>query len=344
MNQQRTSPERGFVRLSRQSEAPARVAILAPSGVRMLNVVGPYDVFASANRLHEGGAIYRPEILSTKAGWIAGACGLRLAADRTVADRDETIDTLVITGPLEPTQALADATAIAWVMRRGSSIRRCASVCTGGFILAAAGLLDGRRATTHWRHAREFAQRFPAINVQADQIFVRDGSLWTSAGVTAGIDLALALVEEDHGRALALAVARDLVVFLKRPGGQSQFSLHLAAQTTRESAIHEVQAWALDHLSSDLSTLSLAARAGMSVRNFSRVFRREALTTPARFVEAARVDAARRMLEESRLPVKRIAADSGFGTIERMRRAFRNRLGTSPPEYRRRFRSTEGNG
>jgi transcriptional regulator GlxA family with amidase domain len=344
VNQQRASAGRGFVPAHHQREAPARVAILAPSGVRMLNVVGPYDVFASANRLHAGRAIYRLEIVSTTTGWITGTSGLRLAADRSVADGDETIDTLLVAGPREPTQALADATAIAWVMRLGSSIRRCAAVCTGGFILAAAGLLDGRRATTHWRHAREFAERFPAIEVQADHIFVRDGSLWTSAGVTAGIDLALALVEEDHGRALALAVARDLVVFLKRPGGQSQFSLHLAAQITRESPIQKVQAWVLDHLSSDLSTLSLAKRAGMSVRNFGRVFRQEALTTPARFVEAARVDAARRMLEETRLPLKRIAADSGFGTIERMRRAFRNHLATSPPEYRRRFRSTEGNG
>jgi transcriptional regulator GlxA family with amidase domain len=211
-------------------------------------------------------------------------------------------------------------------------------VCTGAFFLGAAGLLDGLNATTHWQHAAELAERFPAAKVVPDQIYVEDGSLYTSAGVTAGIDLALKLIEDDHGRDLALMVARRLVVFLKRPGGQSQFSAHLAAQITNEGRIQSVQHWILDHLSLDLTLTSLAGRAAMSVRNFTRVFQNETGITPADFVEMARVDSARRLLEESDTPLQRVASRCGFASPDTMRRAFLRRIGTGPSDYRERFR------
>ena len=216
--------------------------------------------------------------------------------------------------------------------------RRYGSVCTGAFFLGAAGLLDGLSATTHWQHAAELAERFPAAKVVPDQIYVEDGPLYTSAGVTAGIDLALKLIEDDHGRELALKVARRLVVFLKRPGGQSQFSAHLAAQIASEGRIQSVQHWILDHLSLDLTLTVLADRAGMSVRNFTRVFQSETGLTPSNFVEMARVDAARRLLEDTDTPLQRVASRCGFASPDTMRRAFLRQIGTGPSDYRERFR------
>jgi transcriptional regulator GlxA family with amidase domain len=213
-------------------------------------------------------------------------------------------------------------------------------VCTGAFVLAAAGLLDGRRATTHWRSCASLARRYPQITVDADPIFVRDGNIYTSAGVTAGMDLALALVEEDHGREVALHVARELVLFLRRPGGQSQFSAQLAVQAADREPLRELQAWIADHLDQDLSIPALAARVAMSERNFARVFTREVGVTPARFVETARIEAARRRLEESSHGVEAVAAQCGFGTAESMRRTFLRRLRVPPSAYRHRFTST----
>jgi transcriptional regulator GlxA family with amidase domain len=219
------------------------------------------------------------------------------------------------------------------------NVRRIGSVCSGAFILAEAGLLDGRRATTHWGWCKELAQRYPRVKVDPDPIFVRDGSIYTSAGVTAGMDLALALVEEDHGRELALRVARQLVLFLRRPGGQSQFSAQLAVQAADREPLRELQAWIADHLNQDLSVEALADRVAMSPRNFARVFSREVGVTPARFVEQARVEAARRRLEESAHGVDAIASQCGFGTAESMRRAFLRRLHVPPSAYRHRFAS-----
>jgi transcriptional regulator GlxA family with amidase domain len=199
-------------------------------------------------------------------------------------------------------------------------------------------LLDGLNVTTHWQHATELAERFPAAGIVPDQIFVQDGTLWTSAGVTAGIDLALKLIEDDHGRDVALSVARRLVVFLKRPGGQSQFSAHLAAQLASEGRIQSVRHWILDHLSLELTVNTLAARAAMSVRNFTRLFQQETGITPAEFVEMARVDSARRLLEDSDKPLQRVASSCGFANPDTMRRAFLRRVGTGPSEYRERFR------
>jgi transcriptional regulator GlxA family with amidase domain len=216
--------------------------------------------------------------------------------------------------------------------------RRFGSVCTGAFVLAAAGLLDGRRVATHWHHTKELAAFRPAVTVDEDAIFVKDGHLYTSAGVTAGIDLALALVEEDHGRDVALGVARELVVFARRPGGQTQFSVHLAAQAAEPGGIGDVQRWALDHPSADLSVESCARRAGMSARHFARVFAREVGATPAAWIEAVRIERARALLEETARGVDDVASRCGFGTSETMRRAFVRRLGVAPTAYRERFR------
>jgi transcriptional regulator GlxA family with amidase domain len=318
-------------------DAAMRVAILAPPGVQSLDVVGPLEVFWDAARQLGDPTAYEVEVLGTRAGPILGTGGLRILPDCTIDDPDQPIDTLLVggdprIGPVEPKVA-------AWLRRRAPSIRRYGSVCTGAFLLGAAGLLDGRRVTTHWECAARLQAEHPSAAVDADQIFIRDGALSTTAGVTAGMDLALALVEEDHGRDLALAVARYMVMYLKRPGGQSQFSSHLAAQLSERPVVQRVQDHVLANLNDDLSVEALATRAGMSPRNFSRVFRKETGTTPAGFVESARLEAARRMLEDSTTSLQRIAWQCGFGTVDGMRRAFIRNLGVGPHDYRQRFRS-----
>jgi len=243
---------------------------------------------------------------------------------------------LIVAGGPGVEAAAASPVLLDWLRQRATEARRVASVCTGAFLLAAAGILDGRRATTHWKFSASLAQRFPAIRVEADPIFLCDGSVWTSAGVTAGIDLALALVEEDLGRSVALAVARYLVVFLKRPGGQAQFSAALALQVTddRFGALHD---WIDGHLASDLSLSVLAEQDGMSERSFSRHYAQATGQTPARAIERLRVEAGRRLLSESRTPVKRIAQRCGFGSEETMRRSFLRLLAVTPQDYRSRF-------
>lgn len=317
-----------------------RIAILAPPGVQSLDVVGPAEVFWDASRRRHGPATYDLRIIGTSAGPISGTGGLRLVPDATIADLDEPIDTLLVGG--DPTLPPVDPKVIEWIARRAPEARRYGSICTGAFLLAEAGLLDGRRVTTHWETADELARRYPRVMVEPDRIFMRDGSLCTAAGVSAGMDLALALVEEDFGRDLALAVARYMVLFLKRPGGQSQFSAHLLAQATEKSRIRETQEYILDHLTDDLTVDKLARHAGMSTRNFARTFHRETGITPADFIRAARVDAARRLLEDSSLPLKQLAFESGFGTVGVMRRAFLNSIGVGPQDYRTRFQSTSG--
>jgi transcriptional regulator GlxA family with amidase domain len=263
--------------------------------------------------------------------------GLGLAADR-LPPIGAPLDTLMVAGGAGVQAAAADLVLVDWVRQRAMQARRVASVCTGAFLLAATGMLDGRRAATHWTVCAELARSFPAIRVESDPIFVRDGAVWTSAGVTAGIDLALALVEEDLGRTLALAVARYLVVFLKRPGGQAQFSTALSLQTAEDrfAALHE---WINRHLADDISLDLLASQAGMSERSFSRHYVEATGLTPARAVERLRVEAARRLLSETRLPVKRIAQRCGFGSEETMRRSFLRLLAATPQDYRARFSS-----
>jgi transcriptional regulator GlxA family with amidase domain len=264
-----------------------------------------------------------------------------LAPDRSLEQCKGPIDTLVCAGGTGARDACGDRELIDWLRAAARRSRRVASVCTGAFLLAEAGLLEGRRATTHWSACAALGRSHPAVRVEPDPIFVRDGDLYTSAGVTAGMDLALALVDEDLGREVALEVARWLVLFVRRPGGQSQFSAQLAAQTAEREPLRELQAWISDNLDADLSVPALARRACMSERNFARAFRREVGMTPAAYVEAVRVEGARNALEVAAAPVEQVARQAGFGTVETMRRAFRRRLGVSPGDYRNRFSSKE---
>jgi transcriptional regulator GlxA family with amidase domain len=315
------------------------IAIVVPHNAQSLDISGPLDAFLEANRQAPGRCNYDVRLLSVGPDRTVTAGGMSVVAHGSIFEDEQPIDTLLIAGTPDYAQAYADSPLRAWLRRHAPRSRRYGSVCTGAFFLGAAGLLDGFNVTTHWQHATELAERFPAAKVTPDQIFIQDGSLWTSAGVTAGIDLALKLIEDDHGRDVALSIARRLVVFLKRPGGQSQFSAHLAAQIATEGRIQAVQHWILEHLPLDLTVKALAARAGMSLRNFTRVFQEEARMTPGDFVEMARVDAARRLLEDTDKPLQRIASSCGFANPDMMRRAFLRRIGTGPSEYRERFRS-----
>jgi transcriptional regulator GlxA family with amidase domain len=320
------------------------VVLVAFAGAQVLDVTGPLEVFSQAARwLRETTKVaaspYTLEVVARRAGPIATSSGIRLLADRGVADVRAGVDTLLVAGGAGTEAAMKDELLLAWLRRMARRVRRLGSVCTGTFLLAEAGLLDGRRATTHWHFCRELARRYPRIVVEEDPIFVRDGSVCTSAGVTAGMDLALALVEEDHGRETALAVARQLVLFLKRPGGQSQFSTQLSVQTADREPLRAIQLWIADHLDEDLSVPVLARRCAMSERNFSRRFTLEVGTTPAAFVLRARVETARRRLEESSEGVDAIAAQCGFASAEVMRRAFLRTVRVPPSAYRMRFRS-----
>lgn len=324
--------------------AVRRVAVVAFPGVEILDVAGPLEVFAAAARLAtehepERRSPYAIEVLAASAGPLRTQSGIRLVADRPWDGVRTGVDTLLVAGGEGTIEAVQDRRLLTWLRRIAPRVRRIGSVCSGTFILAEAGLLDGRRATTHWSVCGLLAERYPKVRVEADPIFVRDGNVYSSAGVTAGIDLALALVEEDLGRDLALRTARQLVVFLKRPGGQSQFSAQLVAQTSEREPIRELQAWIADHPAANCGVGALARRVAMSGRNFARVFTREVGMTPARFVETTRVEAARRALEESSDGVEAVATRSGFGTAESMRRAFLRTLGVPPSAYRGRFRT-----
>jgi transcriptional regulator GlxA family with amidase domain len=315
------------------------IVVLAYDGTQSLDVVGPVEVFDVATR-HGITPPYRVEVVAPTAAPIVTTSGITITPTRALGDGRSAVDTFIVAGGQGVEAVAQDPAVIDAVRKVARRSRRVASVCTGSFILAKAGLLDGRRVTTHWASCRRLARQYPDLDVDPDPIFVRDGDIYTSAGVTAGIDLCLALVEEDHGRDLALAVARQLVVFLKRPGGQAQFSSHLSTQLAERDVLAEVQGWIADHLDADLSVPRLAARAAMSPRHFARVFRAETGVTPARFVEHARVEQARRRLEESGAGIEEIAHDCGFGTPETMRRAFLRLLWVGPAEYRQRFRAT----
>jgi transcriptional regulator GlxA family with amidase domain len=320
-----------------------RVAIVTYPDAQSLDVTGPFEVFAMTNQYvqeseRQAVAPYAIEILAARPGPVAMSSGMRICADRAYASVRSGIDTLVISGG-NVYAAAGDRQLRAWLQAMARKVRRLASVCSGAFILAEAGLLDGRRATTHWLGVALLQRRYPRITVEADAIFVRDGNVYTSAGVTAGIDLALALLEEDLGHPTALAVARRLVVFLKRPGGQSQFSSHLAAQAVPQGLLRDLPEWIVDHVDGDLSVEALAARAAMSPRNFARVFLRASGVTPAKFVERARIDAARRLLENDGLSLEDVAGRCGFASGEHMRRTFLRHLRVVPMDYRRRFRA-----
>jgi transcriptional regulator GlxA family with amidase domain len=312
------------------------VALVAFERFQLLDLAGPAEVFRAATRLGAEPPYEIRTLAPTRS--VTSESGICLTADGRVDADDDPIDTLVVVGGLGVREAVLDGRFVARVHTLAERSRRITSVCTGAYVLAAAGLLDGRRATTHWSACDDLAARFPDVTVEPDRIHVRDGDRWTSAGVTAGIDLALALVEDDHGPDLAHAVAQWLVVFVRRAGGQTQFSAQLAAGPARSEPIAELQRWLPDHLDEDLTVPVLAARAAMSPRSFARRFRTETGTTPAAFVEALRVEAARRLLETSDAPVAVVATTVGFGGPETLHRAFARRVGTTPDQYRRHFK------
>ncbi len=316
--------------------------MLAYPDVQMLDVTGPLEVFARTSRwLKEQGLreddVYSVELLGLKRGAFPASSGLRLHADRRFDEVGRGLDTLLIAGGVGAQRYHAHPPLVRWIRQQARGVRRLASICTGAFFLAEAGLLQGCRATTHWASCAKLARKYPGIQLEPDRIFVREGRLYTTAGVTAGMDLALALVEEDHGREVALEVARALVMFLRRPGGQAQFSAQLSVQLAEQEPLRELQAYILEHPREDLSVQSLARRVAMSPRNFARVFTREVGMPPARFVTSTRVETARRLLEESSEGLEAICARSGLGTPAAMRRAFLHAVGIPPGEYRERF-------
>lgn len=318
------------------------ITIFAPEKVHLLEIAGVRDAFFEANCKIESGQPYRVRLVTERGALEESASGARYLPDAGIRDMAEPSDTLIVAGPYGPPLPPSDA-ATQWLREQAAQTRRYGSTCTGAFLLAHAGLLAGRRATTHWQYAERLAADYPDIRVEPDRIFVRDGPVFSSAGVSAAIDLALALIEEDHGRALALWVARRLVVFLKRPGGQSQFSAALTAQTAATSPIDRIRLHILENPRTDLSLEALAGIAGVSPRHLSRLFRAELGMNPAAYVELTRIDIARRLLEDSSSPIKAIAYAGGFGSPTTLRRAFLRRIGVTPLHYRQSFQ-TAGSG
>lgn len=311
------------------------IAVVTFPQAQILDVTGPVEVFSTATRFLPQ-ASYRTELASSSGGTVTASCGM-LFASRPIAEIADEIDTLVVAGGADMRQPSADGHLLAHVRRLAGRARRVTSVCSGAFLLAAAGLLDGRRATTHWKECDLLQRQHPDVSVEPDAIYVRDGNVWTSAGVTAGIDLTLGLVADDHGRSAAATVARQLVVYLRRSGGQSQFSHMLAAQSADSEPIRDLLEWIPDHLDEDLSVGRLADRAHLSERQFRRVFKRELGVNPVDHVENVRLDAACNLLETTHNPIGEIARACGFGTPETMNRVFRRRLDITPGDHRDHF-------
>ena len=316
------------------------IAILACPGVQMLDVSGPLDVFAEANRQSRK-PHYLLQVVGTSARAIESSSGMRLLPSLSIFEEIKGLHTLLVAGAPGIAQAPVNRSAIDWVRRHARRARRYGSICSGAFTLAATGLLEGRRIATHWNVADELQQRYPGLTVEPDALYVRDGPVCTAAGVTAGMDLALALVEEDLGRELALRVASQLVMFFKRPGGQLQFSRHGVAEVAGRSTLQELQRWIGAHPAEDHSIAALAQRAGLSPRHFARVFQQEMGMTPGEYVERSRVEAARRLLEAGHESPKRVAADCGYANVNGLRRAFLRRLGTTPASYRRSYANAQ---
>ncbi|HLM83376.1 MAG TPA: helix-turn-helix domain-containing protein [Terriglobales bacterium] len=338
------------MRNSRNGTGPPKtIVFLAAPNTQILDVAGPFQVFVRAADLyiqeHPGRERpYKVVLASTSAQKaVLTNCGLVLTGTETYRTLQGPVDTLLIAGGSGLDEATRDKQLLAWLRRTAPRVRRSGSICTGAFLLAAAGLLDGKRVTTHWKWAADLAKRCKGAKVDPDPIFIRDGNTYTTAGVTAGMDLALALVEQDLGSALALRVARELVLYLRRAGGQSQFSTAMSLQASDRKQIEEIRAWALDHLDQNLPVEKLAAKAGMSPRNFARIFVKDTGTTPARFVERLRVEAARRRLEESPDKLEKIANDCGFRSITSLRRSFVRVLRVPPADYRHRFSESNTN-
>ncbi|SDR48918.1 transcriptional regulator, AraC family with amidase-like domain [Rhizobiales bacterium GAS113] len=317
-----------------------RIAMVVYPGITALDTVGPLEVFATANLIASligRKPLYDLQVIASHDRPVATSVGMSVNPSCKLEELVLPLDTLLVSGGLGQEEACKDAHLLQFLRSASRRVRRLGSICTGAFPLAEAGLLDGKRATTHWALARDLEKRYPKVTVQVDRIFIRDGNVYTSAGVTAGNDLALALIEEDQGRAFALRCARSMVVPFKRAGGQAQFSLQLQAQFASTPAVQRVQEWAAENISGDLSVTTLAARAGMSERNFARLFREATGMTPAEFVERLRVDAARRLLENPAQRRECIATECGFGSADTLRRVFQKRVGVTPSQYRDRF-------
>lgn len=333
-----------------------RIVFAVFPGFQILDLTGPHEVFVQAARRVADGAVV--ETVAALPGPVPSSGGLAVSATLTPEEVTGPVDTLIAVGGGGVHRACEDRDFIGWFARTSRRARRTASVCSGAFVLGAAGLLDGRRAVTHWSRCAELAERFPGVTVDPDPIFVRDvrdgsgssdgvrgadgsggssGEVWTSAGITAGIDLALAMVEADHGPEISRAIARQMVMFVQRPGGQAQFSTQLAAQRPDRSPLRDLLDWIADHLDGDLAVPALAARAGMSERNFTRVFRAEVGRTPAAYVESARIEAARRLIESTDTTVEAVARACGFGTVETLHRSFKRTVHVTPGEYRKHF-------
>jgi transcriptional regulator GlxA family with amidase domain len=324
-----------------ESRNPRRVVLLAHEQMNVLDLTGPMQALHTANRLQSGECPVRYALVvaSEHGGLIMTSAGLQVMTEPLASLEGVMIDTLMAPGGCRDDTYEVSPVVANWVSTHAERCRRVCSICTGAFLLAAAGQLDGRRAATHWQWAGRLASQYPALEVDAESIFVRDGRIWTSAGVTAGIDLTLALIEEDHGHRLAIEVARQLVVFIKRSGGQAQFSTPLAAQVSGGDVFDDLHAWMAAHLDADLRVEELAARACMAPRTFARAYRERTGRTPAKAVEWFRVEGARRALEETGDPLKRIAAHAGFNDEQALRRAFVRHLGVQPAEYRDHFQS-----
>jgi len=318
---------------------PRRIIVIVVPPVEELDLVGPLQVFGAANRL-SGKPVYSVEVVTNGSDMnVAGEGGfLSFLARRRFVEVRGTFDSLLLVCGVA-TRNARDAALFAWLRKTAPLVRRVGSVCVGSFLFAEAGLLDGKRATTHWKFGEELAKRYPNVRVETEPIWVKAGNIYTSAGISAGLDLALAWVEEDCGAMIAQEVAREFVLFLRRPGGQKQLSVSLSAQASETTAIQELQVWIADNLRRKLSVQTLAERAAMSVRNFERVFTRELGRTPSKYVLQLRVEAAQRQLERSENGLKQIALACGFGSTDVMRRSFTRLVGVTPNQYRSRIRS-----
>ncbi len=319
------------------------IVIIAPPNASILDVAGPMEVFSKANDymntyMQNMAETYTLHVISTESSKIVQtSSGLPIVSEGNIESINYKVDTVLVSGIPNAPGNMVDTATLNWLRKHANIIRRVGSICAGAFILAEAGILDGRRATTHWRVCDKLARCYPKVKVESDPIFVKDGNVYTSAGISTGMDLSLAMVEEDFGRDTALAVARQLVLYLKRPGNQSQFSIILTHQKVDYQPISDIQDWIIDHLDEELTIGILAEKASMSPRNFARVFLRESGITPAKYIEKLRLETARRRLEETRLTLDEISSECGVGNADALRRLFLRHMKTTPSDYRRSF-------
>jgi transcriptional regulator GlxA family with amidase domain len=318
-----------------------RVVLLAYDDMNLLDLCGPLQALATASKRHTGSGppLYDTVVASAGGGLITTSAGLPVMTVAISALEGVAIDTLIAPGGCKGQEFYAPPALVSWIVQQAPKVRRLCSVCTGAFLLAAAGQLEGKRAATHWEWVDRLQQKHPGIDIDADKIFIKDGSVWTSAGVSAGIDLTLALIEEDYGHHVAIETARQLVMFIKRTGGQSQFSVPLAAQAHEGGRFDDLHAWVAAHLHENLTVERLAEQAGMAPRTFARSYASQLGRTPGKMVEAMRLEAACRALEKTALPLKTVAANMGYVEEQNLRRVFQRQLGVSPGQYRSRFSS-----